>query len=131
MTVPRIIIATLAASALAAPAAQAQGGEMPAQAIAPPAAAVAAPAQQDLRSPDARDASRSPHPTSAAVPGQPSWPIDPATLIPPAQSPAAAADDGSSVPVIPLAAGGLLVLLAAFAAARYGRHMHRRPRLSA
>jgi hypothetical protein len=59
--------------------------------------------------------------------GQPTWPVNPTPIAAPAQEPA---DDGSPVPVIPLVAGLLCVVLAA-AAARYGvRRSQRRARVA-
>jgi len=122
--VPRTIAVALAAAALALSAGvQAKaadehpgGGQVPAQTQ----------PRQDLRSPDARDATI-PRPRGELPPaGQPSWPAQPSSL----HAPAAVTDD-SSAPVIPIAAGALGVLLAALAAGYGVRRMHRHPRVAA
>jgi hypothetical protein len=95
--------------------------------------------KQDLRTPDARDAALSHNsighgvnaPGATAVgsaselppAGQPAWPVDPSPIVAPAAEPVS---DGDGVPVIPLVAGGLLVLVAAFSARPLARHMARR-----
>ncbi len=142
MTLRRTLLAALAAAALIAPAAQAQGGEMDASPAQAAAKAQQQP-QQDLRSPDARDAAVKPPRSGPTVnapgataadsasqlppAGQPTWPVNPSPIVAPAQEPV---DDGSPFPVIPLVAGLLGVVLAA-AAARYGvRRSQRRTRVA-
>ncbi len=142
MTIRRTLLAALAATALIAPAAQAQPADMHAS-TAQAAAKARQQAKQDLRSPDARDASVTLHRSGHAVnapgataadsasqlppAGQPTWPVNPAPITAPAQKPV---DDGSPFPVIPLVAGLLGVLLAA-SAARYGvRRSQRRARVA-
>ena len=129
------VLAAVAAFALFTPAAGARPIDVPA----------AVPAQQDLRSPDARDASVTLHRSTHAVnapgatavssaselplppAGQPTWPVNPKPIAAPVQQPV---DDGSPFPVIPLVAGLLGVLLAA-TAARYGvRRSQRRTRIA-
>ena len=131
----RTLAAVLAAAALIVPAAaQAEPADMHAS-TAQALAAERARSQpaQDLRSPDARDAARPP--VARTVPGQdlrspdtrdiatrqappagqPVWPVDPQPIVAPA--PEAVSDsDGSPVPVVPIVAGALLVLLAALIA---------------
>ena len=143
MTVRRTLLAALAAAALIAPAAQAQPADMHASTAQAAAKAQQQP-KQDLRSPDARDATvKPPHsgPTvnglgttavdsASQLPpaGQPTWPVNPQPITAPAQP--ATDDDGSPVPVIPVIAGLLGVVLAA-AAARYGvRRSQRRARVA-
>ena len=142
MTLPRTVLAALAAAALIAPAAQAQPADMHAS-TAQAAAKAQHQLKQDLRSPDARDASVTVHRSTHAVnapgatavgsaselppAGQPTWPVNPTPLAAPVQQPV---DDGSPVPVIPLVAGLLGVLIAA-TAARYGvRRSQRRTRVA-
>ncbi len=144
MTLRRTLLAALAAAALIAPAAQAQPADMHASTAQAAAKAQQQPTQ-DLRSPDARDATvKPPHsgpfvnePGATAVgsaseltvppAGQPTWPVNPKPIAAPAQEPV---DDGSPVPVIPLVAALLGVVLAA-AAARYGvRRSQRRTRVA-
>ena len=150
MTIRRTFLATLAAAALVAPAAQAQPADMHASTAEAAAAKAQARAQvqpvQDLRSPDARDAAQKPRRSGHAVnapgatavgsaselppAGQPTWPADPKPIVAPAQEPQTN-DDGSPVPVLPLVAG-VLVVLAAALTARYGtRRMNRRARIAA
>ena len=151
MTIRRTLTAVLAATALIAPAAQAQPADMhasvaqaaaqerraqeaqPKQDLRSPDARDAQAAQptQDLRSPDARDASAPPaDPTSRPAAGQPTWPVDPSPIPAPAQEPATD-NDGSPVPVLPLVAGVLAVLATALAV-RYGvRRTHRGARIAA
>ena len=139
----RTLAVALAAALIAPAAAQAQPADMhasTAQAI----AAERAQSQhaQDLRSPDARDAARpavAPRPigqdlrspdvrdlaTRQTPPaGQPTWPVDPQPIVAPA-SQTVSHDDGSPVPVVPIVAAALLVLLAAqiarYTARRTGR----------
>jgi hypothetical protein len=128
VTVSRPIAVALAAAALALPATaqakpaeeQAGGGQVPTQTQ----------PRQDLRSPDARDAT-APRPLGELPPaGQPTWPTHAVSLDAPAAAPAADTDD-SSVPVIPIAAGFLGVLLAALAAGYGVRRMHRHTRIAA
>ena len=143
MAPTRILAAALAIAALAAPAAQAKPSPPDMHASTAVAAAQALD-KQDLRSPDARDATvKPPHsgPTvnglgttavdsASQLPpaGQPTWPVNPQPITAPAQP--ATDDDGSPVPVIPLVAGLLGVVLAA-AAARYGvRRSQRRARVA-
>jgi hypothetical protein len=96
MTLSRIIVAMVATLALAAPTALAQPPDMHAStAIA--AAKERATQQQDLRSPDARDAATRPqYPGRAAGP---TWPAHPKPVSPPSQAPATVAhtDGGSDV----------------------------------
>ena len=130
MTIRHTLLATLATAALIAPAAGAQPPDMHAStALAAAQARAQEQPQQDLRSPDARDAGQNLSRTAEAPPaGQPTWPVNPTTLAPPAQEPAT--DDGSPVPVLPLVAG-VLVVLAAALAARYGtRRMNRGARIA-
>ena len=147
MTIRRTLLATLAAAALIAPAAQARPADMhasTAEAAAAKAQAQAHPVQ-DLRSPDARDAGQHLRRSGNAVnapgatavgsvsqlppAGQPTWPVNPTTLAPPAQEPATD-DDGSPVPMLPLVAG-VLVVLAAALTARGARRANRRTRVAA
>jgi hypothetical protein len=137
MTLRRTLATAVAAAALAAPAAQAQA---------------AAQAKQDLRTPDARDAavtlhrsvhvvdaprataagpaSELPRPIAAGDGGGGGGELAPAPTVA-AQAPAPAAQDGgSSVPVIPLAGGALLVLIAALSARPLARHMARGTRVA-
>ncbi len=142
MTVRRTLLAALAAAALIAPAAQAQSADIHASTAQAAAKAQQQP-QQDLRSPDARDAAVNPPHSGPTVnapgataadsasqlppAGQPTWPVNPKPIAAPAQEPV---DDGSPVPVIPLVAALLGVVLAA-AAARYGvRRSQRRTRVA-
>ncbi len=144
MSLRRTLLAALAATALIAPAAHAQPADMHASTA--QAAAKAQQHKQDLRSPDARDASvtlhRNTHAVNApgataagsaseqppAVPaGQPTWPVNPKPIAAPVQQPV---DNGSPLPMIPLVAGLLGVVLAA-TAARYGvRRSQRRTRVA-
>ena len=143
MSIARTLVAALAVTALAVPAAQAQPADMHASTAQAAAKAQQQP-KQDLRSPDARDATvKPPHsgPTvnglgttavdsASQLPpaGQPTWPVNPQPITAPAQP--ATDDDGSPVPVIPVIAGLLGVVLAA-AAARYGvRRSQRRARVA-
>ena len=132
MTIRRTLLAALAAAALIAPAANAMPADMHAS-TAQAAAQARGEAQpkQDLRSPDARDAGQRPH-TGDRVPpaGQPTWPIHPTTLAPPAQEPVTDGG-GSSIPVVPLAAGALVALIAALTARHVARRGSRRARIAA
>jgi hypothetical protein len=95
------LAAALAIAALGAPAAQAQPPDMHAS------TAQALAAQQDLRSPDARDAALHPRPVHEArqtPPGMPTWPAHPKPLAPPHQ--VKAGDSGSGVDWAPIAIGG-------------------------
>src|SRR5215218_2154246 len=142
MTIRRTLLAALAATALIAPAAQAQPADMHASTAQAAAKAQHQP-KQDLRSPDARDATGTLRHSGPAVnapgatalgsasqlppAGQPTWPVNPAPIAPPVQEPV---DNGSPVPVIPLVAALLGVVLAA-SAARYGvRRAQRRTRIA-
>ena len=140
MTLPRTLIAILAAAALLAPSAQAQdvrspdagGGGGTAQAQPADGSTAQAHRQpaQDLRSPDARDTGTAPAP-AAAAPGQATSPTQPESLPAPDTAPAPAAhDDGTSVPVLPLIAGALLVLLAAAVSTRQLARRSRRSGLA-
>jgi hypothetical protein len=134
MTIRRTLAAVLAGAALLAPAAaQAEPIDMHSSYYTAPAQE-----KQDLRSPDARDAgirlhrsdrtvAARPHGTEPAI-GQPTWPAHPTTIAAPAAADQPASDGGPSVPVLPLVAGVLAVLIAALAAF-YG--MRRRERLAA
>jgi hypothetical protein len=146
MPLRRTLTAALAAAALIAPAAQAAQGQ-PADMHASVAQAAAKANQQpkqDLRTPDARDAAVSLHggghginapgataaDSASELPpaGLPTWPVNPTPIAAPAPEPAS---DGSPVPVIPLVAGLLGVMIAALAA-RYGmRRSGRRTRIAA
>ena len=144
MTIRRTLVTALAAAALVAPAAQGQPADMHASTAQAAAKANAQP-KQDLRTPDARDAAVLLHGGGAAVDapgatavdsaselppaGQPTWPVNPSPIVAPAAEPVS--DDGSPVPVIPLVAGGLLVLVAAFSARPLARHLARRTRVAA
>ena len=141
----RTLAAVLAAAALIVPAAaQAEPADMHASVA---QAAAAQQARQDLRSPDARDAAtprtapqpaldlRSPDARDAATrqappAGQPTWPVDPQPIAAPASEPVAV-DSGSPVPVVPIVAGALLVLLAALIARYAARRTGRSTRVAA
>jgi hypothetical protein len=153
MTLRRTLIAALTAAALVAPAAQAQPDmhASVAQAAAkanqqskqdlrsPDARDAAVPSKQALPSPDARDAAVSLHsdggggtaPDSASqLPpaSRPTLPTNPSPIVAAAPEPAS---DGSPLPVVPLVAGLLGVMVAALAA-RYGiRRSGRRTRIAA
>ena len=132
MTIRHTLLATLAAAALIAPAANAEPADMHAS-TAQAAAKARAEAQhkQDLRSPDARDAGRSLPPAEQLPPaGQPTWPLHPTPLTPPAQEPATDGD-GSPVPVIPLVAGALVAMIAALTTRHVARRGSRRARIAA
>jgi hypothetical protein len=139
MLIRRTLTAALAAAALVAPAAQAQGADhVVARADAHQSA------KQDMRSPDARDAAEQRYgrvavpayatvadPPSRLPAGQPTWPVNPTPIS------AARADEPSNggdawpVPVLPIAGFALAVIIAV-AGARYGvRRSHRRARIAA
>jgi hypothetical protein len=133
MTIRRTLLATLAAAALIAPAAQARPADMHASTAEAAAAKAQTQAQttQDLRSPDARDAGQHLRGASQLPPaGQPTWPANPAPLTPQAQQPATD-NDGSPVPVIPLVAGALLAMITALTARHVARRGGRRARIAA
>ena len=132
MTIRRTLLAALATVALVAPSAQARPADMyssTAEAAAAEAQAQAQ-AEQDLRGADARDAEQNPRSAQQPAAGQPTWPVNPTTLAPTAQEPATD-DDGSSVPVLPLAAGVLIVLAAALTTRNGARRANRRTRVAA
>jgi len=111
-TMSRLLIASLAAAAVAAPTAVAQPTD-PAQ-LDMHASTVTKPksAQQDLRTEAAADTSRAPaYPGS--VPGPPTWPMHPQP-IPSAQAPVADGGDGGNggvdLPVALLSIAGTLAL---------------------
>ena len=129
-TLPRVLTGALVAAALAAPVAQSRPIDTPLAAAQPmdthASVAESLAAKQDLRSPDARDAA-----TRQAPPaGQPTWPVDPQPIAAPASEPVAV-DSGSPVPVVPIVAGALLVLLAALIARYTARRMGRNTRVAA
>ena len=122
----RTLAVALAAALIAPAAAQAQPADMhasTAQAI----AAERAQSQhaQDLRSPDVRDLATRQTPPA----GQPTWPVDPQPIVAPA-SQTVSHDDGSPVPVVPIVAAALLVLLAALIARYTARRTGRGTRVA-
>ena len=133
MTIRRTLLATLAAVALVAPAAQARPADMygsTAEAAAAEGAGAGAAPNRTCAAPTPATPSRTRAGAQQPAAGQPTWPVNPTPLAPPAQEPATD-DDGSSVPVLPLAAG-VLVVLAAALTVRYGaRRANRRTRIAA
>ena len=135
MTIRRTLIAALATAALVSPAAQAQTPDMHASTAEAAAKARALPVSDGGGSPDA-PAAQAPQ-RSGSTPGanrvdlesrqspagQPTRQTDPTTP--------SATDDGSPVPVLPIVAGVLAVLIAALTA-HYGvRRSGRRSRIAA
>ena len=131
MPARRTIVATLAAVALIAPAAsQAEPPDMHAStALAAAKARATEQPEQDLRSPDARDAV-TPRPEPRVPAGQPTWPVHPVPLVVHAQAPASSHDDGSPITLIALIAGGLVALTGVFAARHAVRRDGRHPRVA-
>jgi hypothetical protein len=141
-TSTKLVAITLAALALAAPAASAR------TATDDSAAAAAAQPKQDLRSPDARDAARPDAPPAAqpkqdlrspdardaarpdappALPGPPTWPMNPQPIAPVTES--TPAGDGGGIgtaPALGILLGGMALLGGAGAVVI----RHRRPRAS-
>jgi hypothetical protein len=103
-TLSRLLIASLAAATIAAPAAVAQ----PTEPVTTTQSAVAA--DQELRTEAAKDQSRAPAPKQ--LPGPPTWPMHPRALTPPQQAPVADDGDGGGVeaPVVALIIAGTLAL---------------------
>jgi hypothetical protein len=137
MTIRRTLLATLAAAALIAPAAQARPADMHSSTAEAAAAKAQAQAQaqaqpkQDLRTPDARDAGLNLRRADQQPPaGQPTWPVNPGPIAAPAQQPATDGD-GSPLPVIPLVAGALVALATALTARHVARRGSRRARIAA
>jgi hypothetical protein len=128
-TLSRLLIASLTAAAVAAPAATAQPVEpvpmtpnaAPNQQLQGEAAKDQAPApspHQQLQGEAAKDPSRAPAPAVEPVPGPPTWPVNPEPIAPPA---APVADDGDGggieAPVLALIIAGGLALAGGLAAA--------------
>ena len=140
MTIRRTLLAALAATALIAPAAQAQPADMHASTAQAAAKAQHQP-KQDLRSPDARDAAvpvvhsqdlRSPDTRDAALerpgggapaPSRTAWPSAAWSVPSPQPAAAASADDGIEWSTLLLGIGGALLLAGglAFTATRGSR----------
>jgi hypothetical protein len=136
----RTLTIGLAAAALVAPATLARAADNHTEAVR--AHELGAYPEQDLRSPDARDAATRKHPriyippyatvAETQVPaGQPAWPTHPKTLTPPHAKATSTSSDAWPIPVLPIVGFALIAIAAAFGA-RFGvRRAHRRARIAA
>jgi hypothetical protein len=145
MTLRRTLVAALAASAIATPAAIAQPADMHASTA---QAAAQAQHRQDLRSPDAVDAAQNPRKSPVAVdapgatavdsqsttepvaPGQPTWATNPKP-IPPVPAPAVAKSGDVDWATVGLGIAGTLLALGAIVAVTNRSRRIPRPPVSA
>ena len=126
-TLSRLLIASLAAVAIMAPAAGAQptdpvvttqpqtdapaGQEHRTENARDQAKAVSPSTTQELRGENAKDPSRAPAPDAKPLPGPPTWPLHPRVLTPPQATVADGGDGGGiEAPVLALLIAGTLAL---------------------